>query len=244
MAFNVCSARYAHWHLNESSGLTALDSSGNGRNGTLVNMEDVDWGAGKLNNCLSFNVPPEIVDEYVDCGNIANFSWTDSFSVECWFKTVYAGIETLVSRRDRSQGAGAPGWAMILSNGNTYLQLYGTDGVGMWATTTATYNNNAWHHMIATYNGTKVTTGIKIYMDGTLATVSTSGALSANIQNSANCNLAAMDAGYFFFTVNIDEVVIYSRVLTATEVAGRWNAGLGTERCRIPGSGAFLDHNF
>ena len=25
---------YAHWHLNEATGLTVLDSSGNGRNGT------------------------------------------------------------------------------------------------------------------------------------------------------------------------------------------------------------------
>ena len=45
---------YLWWHLNEASGTNAADASTHGRNGTTVNMEDGDWIAGNLNNCLSF----------------------------------------------------------------------------------------------------------------------------------------------------------------------------------------------
>ena len=54
---------HAVYHLNEASGDQALDSSGNARHGTLINMEDADWQAGKLNNCLEFGG----VNEYVMC---------------------------------------------------------------------------------------------------------------------------------------------------------------------------------
>lgn len=36
------------YHLDSSSGSTATDSSGNGNDGTLTNMEDADWVAGKV----------------------------------------------------------------------------------------------------------------------------------------------------------------------------------------------------
>lgn len=40
-------------HLDESSGATATDSSGNGRNATLINMEDADWVLGKVSSTSS-----------------------------------------------------------------------------------------------------------------------------------------------------------------------------------------------
>jgi len=82
---------YAWYHLNESSGSLASDSSGNGRNGTLMNMEDIDWVAGKLNNCLVFDG----VNEYVSCGDIADFERTDTFSLEAWVKTTNTGQDIL-----------------------------------------------------------------------------------------------------------------------------------------------------
>ena len=43
----------AHWKLNETSGTSAADSSGNGRTGTVTGTST--WVAAVLNNGFSFN---------------------------------------------------------------------------------------------------------------------------------------------------------------------------------------------
>ena len=58
---------YAMWHMNETSGNTVYDSSGNGINGNRTNMEDSDWVAGKINNSLQFDG----VNEYVFEGHVS-----------------------------------------------------------------------------------------------------------------------------------------------------------------------------
>src|SRR4030042_5406001 len=82
---------YACWHMNEVSGVTAADSSGNNRNGTLVN--DPAWATGKLNNCLQL-----AATKYVNCGNIMDFERTVPFSVECWIKITSSGLQMLFTR--------------------------------------------------------------------------------------------------------------------------------------------------
>ena len=41
----------AWWMLDETSGTIASDSSGNGYDGTLMNMDPNDWVTGKIGNC-------------------------------------------------------------------------------------------------------------------------------------------------------------------------------------------------
>ena len=96
----------AHYKLNENSGTNAPDSSGNGFNGTLVNMVDGDWVAGKLNNCLTFN---DGNSEYVNCGDIADFERTDPFSVEAWINT--GDVSNFILSRDLRSGT-FRGWIL------------------------------------------------------------------------------------------------------------------------------------
>ena len=89
--FNVCPVRYAEWHLNRSSGTSVPDTSGNARNGTAVNSPT--WGAGKLNNCLTF---VGASSQYVNFGDIANFERTTSWSTEFWIKTSTANASYVI----------------------------------------------------------------------------------------------------------------------------------------------------
>ena len=59
-----------HWKLDESAGTTAADSSGNGNDGTLTNMDPAtDWfpTGGQVNGALDFDG----VDDRVNAGDIA-----------------------------------------------------------------------------------------------------------------------------------------------------------------------------
>ena len=61
IAGNASADLVAHWRFDETSGTTALDSSGNGLNGTLEG--DPQWVAGAIGGALEFDG-----DDYVDFG--------------------------------------------------------------------------------------------------------------------------------------------------------------------------------
>ena len=213
---------YAHWMLNESSGTNVLDSSGNGRDGTTYNSPL--WVVGKLNNCLSFDG----VNQYVNCGNIANFERTQSFSLECWFKTSSGGATLIML--DRFYMPTIIGYQLYMNAGQIYFILISSGGgSACQIKTNSTFNNNVFHHVITTYNGSSTAAGIKIYVDGVLqATTTVNDNLSATILNSADFLIARRSDGYGFPGL-LDEIAIYESVLTQTNVTFRYNSGTGRE---------------
>jgi hypothetical protein len=215
---------YAWWHFNESSGIIAHDSSGFGRDGTLINMEDVDWVAGKLHNCLRFDG----INECVDCGNIADFERDKDFSVEFWIRTTSAG--TFIVAR----GIPTRGWcAYISGSGMLYTYLRSDMSNQLIRYSNIAINDGAWHHCVMTYDGSSLVTGINFYIDGVLSNGTTSGTLTDTISTAGNLFVAAR-AGGTCTAGDIDEVVIYDQELSALEVSYRYNGGAGTES--MPGA--------
>ena len=213
---------YARWHLNESSGTNVPDSSGNGRNGTTVNMEDGDWVAGKLNNCLSFDG----VNEYVDCGDIANFERTDPFSIEFWFKTSIGTTQVICSRINYTTNQG---WQLITNNNKIRVYLMGSVTNRIIVETNTAINDGSWHHVIVTYDGSSFANGVTIYLDNIDTNTIIQDNLSLTILNTGSCQITGGSGALYPFAGNIDEVVIYDKELTPTEVTSRYNLGFGRE---------------
>lgn len=216
---------YARWHLNEDTGLTVLDTSGNGRDGTPVNSPVSVAGKYKLNNCLQFNG----TTQYVNLGNIGNFERTDSFSIEGWVKLAVKGIiigrEQWVSPyRGWYVGTNPSGWLQfVLTNtwGTNQLSVY-QDAVNML--------DNAWHHFIITYDGLSNNVGVKFYVDDILRTTKGSAStLTATIQNTKNCQIDGVDGANELVTGLLDEILIYDKELTPEEVTYKWKDGDGRE---------------
>ena len=220
---------YAHWHLNETSGTLVSDSSGNGHNGICVNMEDSDWQAGKLNNCLAFNLDVSEADEYVDMGNIANWERTQAFSVECWMNSTQSGENNAMIAR---YNADLVGWLVCDYLGHIALNLVAPSPYGsIFKYTNASFNNGNWHHVVVTYDGTSLAAGVNIYVDGSLqASTVLSDSLSGSILNSVNLRLASSETvGALRYRGKLDEVLLYEAVLSANEIAYRYNNGNGRE---------------
>ncbi len=77
---NASADLVAHWRFDESSGTTALDSSGNGLNGTLEG--DPQWVPGVIGGALEFDG-----DDYVDFGAPEVFDFgTEDFTITAWIK--------------------------------------------------------------------------------------------------------------------------------------------------------------
>jgi hypothetical protein len=218
---------YAWYHLNETSGTSVSDSSGNGRNGNTVNSPT--WVAGKLNNSLQFNG----VNQYVNMGNAsttANFERTQNFSVETWFKTsINTPASILVSRTQCPTNC--RGWQIYMDSGKIYFDLINTWSSNVIRVSVpATYANGNWHHLIVTYNGSSKASGVNIYFDGSLLTKTiVYDTLTATIQNIGNFTISSRNGVEYFFNGTEDEVVIYNKTLNSTEISFRYNNSYGTE---------------
>jgi len=215
---------YAHYHLNEATGETVIDSSGNGRSGIPANSPISV--AGKLNNSLSFNGS----SQYINCGNIAKFERTDSFSIEYWLKTTSTRQEMIISTITDSPHTG---YQVHMTAGKIILWLCNNStGNYLMITTINAVNDNLFHHIIITYDGSSSSTGVNIYIDNVLQALSViQNNLTATILNSNNFTIAQKPStpSNQYFTGLIDEVVIYDKELAQEEVTERWNNGSGTE---------------
>lgn len=222
------SSVYARWHLNESSGSNAPDDSGNNRNGTLIN--NPAWVAGKINNALAF---VSASSQYVTAGDIAAFERTQPFSVESWIKTTELTDPTMIVARMQNVSPDR-GWQFYkpANTGTVRLDLannFGTLNV-IRVTTVASINDGSFHHVVATYDGSSNSSGIKIYIDGVLVSVNQEldGLTGTIVPSGVDLNIGAR-GGIFNWNGDLDEVVIYNKELTAAEVSFRYNSGTGRE---------------
>ena len=223
---------YAHYSLNELSGVIVSDTSGNARNGTTVGAPS--WVAGKLNNCLQLNG----ATQYVDFGEIANFERTQACTFEFWIKTSTTPIVSAVVL-GKVNNTSYRGHEVFIGNLNTinfalinalsnYLHVRGSIIV----------TNNVWHYVVITYNGNSASSGVQIYIDNVLEVLTIlKDNLAGTILTSETFKIGKDDTTGAYYTGLIDEAVVYDRVISAGERSGRWNGGAGTEV--IPSSGIF-----
>ena len=143
----------AYWKLDDGSGTTALDSSGRGNNGTLINGPA--WVSGHAGGALSLAGR----DDIVDCGSSTSLDLTDNFSVTVWFKAnAYGNYGGLVSHQEYPSSGG---WGLV-QNGNRLSFISFKNG--SWTSLDVDANPPAgtWHHLAALVrNGTRY-----LYLDG------------------------------------------------------------------------------
>jgi len=225
---------YARYKMNASSGTVVSDSSGNGRDGSTVNMDDTNWQTGKLGNCLYFNGS----NEYVTMGNIRCFREFNPFTVEFWMKTSTTTLSHCIIGKNTSangwqiiQSANDLGFIMAASYGSDYIFLL-TSGLGI--------GTGSWQHIILTYDGSQLSSGVKLYVNNSNVAMGTffPGAdhVNGSIEVAGHLAIGARSGGSWFYEGHIDNVVLYNKVLSATERSYRFNGGVGREAGFFPTS--------
>jgi hypothetical protein len=192
----------AHWKLDDGSGTTATDSSGNGFNGTLIGGPTWVVGFDGVGGALEFDGR----DDYVDFGNPAGWPAGKAPRTLCgWGKTnsIASGWRWIASYG--SEGTGLA--TFIGLNGNTlYVGGYGDD---------ISVNNvwvvGEWFHVGVTYDGTTA----KAYVNGREA---------ASMTKSWNTTLSRARIGQQvngyneFWNGAVDDVRLYDQALKAAEI--------------------------
>lgn len=207
-----------YWRLGDASGTTASDSSGNGRNGSYVGSPTL--GATGLlatdaDTAVTFNGSSQYA-------SINYASWMDAstaLTIEALIKTSMSGIGAILDRDPLSSRV----YQFRVNSGKLeFIKIGGTGGI-VGATSVATVNDNARHHVAATYDGSN----IRLYVDGALdKTVSAAGNLGtsgARFRVGVNNSLNA-DGSTAFFNGTIDEAAVYNSTLSGARIAAHWAA--------------------
>ncbi|HEY6730298.1 MAG TPA: LamG-like jellyroll fold domain-containing protein [Solirubrobacterales bacterium] len=196
----------------ETSGSTANDVSTLKNNGTINGATST--ASGKFGRALSFDG----TNDRVDVPDAASLDLTNAMTLEAWVKpTTNASWRTVMLKE---RGTNDLVYALYSSNGSK-PRAENFTGAENTAAGTAALALNAWSHLAATYDGTN----LRFYVNGVLVTTK---ATSGSMPNTANPLRIGGNAVWGeYFSGLIDEVRIYNRVLSATEIGADMNAKVG-----------------
>lgn len=209
-----------YWHFDESMGTIAYDASGMGNVGTLTNTPTRQSGIScRTGACLVFNGSTN----YVQYGNVLNMGLND-WTISLWMKTANAGSQYMVSK----SLAGAQNYRYAVGSdvGKAKIFIQGNGGADVVFTGNTTINDGLWHNLVFVYarNG-----NASIYVDGVFdAAQSIASWVNASMVSTNPFRVGSYTAGdgttpSLFFNGTLDEVRVYNRALSATEILNAYN---------------------
>jgi hypothetical protein len=171
-------SRLLLWKLDENTGTQAIDSSGNGHNGTFgAGIAAPHWAPGVMGSGLFFDG-----DNYITVGGSAGLSFLNqSFTLEAWVKpdlTNAPGTGMIFSRSDTLH----TNYQLSLTDNTIRFEWSYDDTTDVSVKYTGNLRDGQWHHIAAVYDNPAATA--RIFVDGVLRT--TKAVLPPTIDNGWN----------------------------------------------------------
>lgn len=213
-----------HWRLDETMGQTANDQTGNANHGMLRNFLLPGWTVGKTGGGLKFDG----VDDWIRVPrspSIEGLVTANQFSITAWVNrstnggpSIYATIMSQQYQTTTSEHFG------LSFKDNTNLVLHvENQTAGPSGSDTCLDPNpgpiGGWAHVAGTWDGATM----KVYVNGAVvcskATSRTVTTDSTPIVIGGNANTGNADDVTENFVGTLDDVLLYKRALTASEIA-------------------------
>jgi hypothetical protein len=198
------------WKLDEGTGATALDSTGNKHDGTLI--QNPIWTSGKIGGALEFNGTSNFVR--IPDDPALTFKLLQSYTLAAWVYVpqVTAGWHGIVCK-GRQSGGGAMYYGIwIGDNGGVPTWYYGT-----WPTWASVVAGPGWYHIVVTQDAEANTKSF--YLNGEFDSKTTAQAGDAAGALLFGSDQEPGDS----FAGKVDDVQLYSRAVTAQQVADLMN---------------------
>ncbi|AWB87296.1 DUF7594 domain-containing protein [Mycetocola zhujimingii] len=212
-----------YWRLAERDGTTARDSSTFGSTPGVygAGVERGSRGIVEGNSAVTMNGAPESLVATTVAGGSSS-----TFAAELWFRTSSTSGGKLIGFENTQSGNGSDYDKQIYmtNSGSLIFGVY-TGGVA-YVESPISYNDGSWHHVV----GVQDATGMKLYVDGSLinsnGTVSNQSFTGYWRVGGGNINGWPSQPSNFYFAGSIDEAALYSRTLTAQEIANHHALGV------------------
>lgn len=199
-----------------------LDETANNNDGTINGTVTLTTGRkSDANEAYDFDG----TSGYISVADAASLDFTTSFSVSCWINIdAVASNNTVLAKWDyATQG----GFAIQTFSTSDEIQVYiassltdaGTNSI---ASTNFDLTSGSYVHLVVVYDGSQAVNQdrVKIYKNSSLRATGVAGTIATSLPN----NSATLKIGNFGGTLNryfdgkIDDVRIYNRVLTQSEI--------------------------
>ncbi|MBI4690777.1 MAG: hypothetical protein HY754_11020 [Nitrospirae bacterium] len=184
----------------------ANDESGTGNNGTVYGATLTTDRFGNTNSAYSFDGN----NDYIQIPNSTSLSFSDNFTFNLWFNISQKKEQVFLSKSGDRTGLGFKGHSsgdIDIENGRCCSALHGISA--------GAANINEWHMLTVTHGSGM----IKAYLDGILQSEETTSAFDLN-PNMANVEIyvGMGPSGWYYVNGKIDDIRIYNRVLTESEI--------------------------
>jgi Concanavalin A-like lectin/glucanases superfamily len=181
------------------------------------------------------------VDDYIDYGDKDEFSFTDGsrdipFSISCWMKpSNISNTQTLWGKAGPSTSLW--NYICLIYQNNIYFQLYGGGGAIQLRSQSSNEisTTDIWYHVVCTYDGSKLPTGMKIHINGEEVVYSVR--LNNNSYDGMPVSTYTFKTGTmqlpggtydYPFDGDIDELCVWkNRILSENDITTLYNDGFG-----------------
>ena len=202
--------------LDDSSGTSATDSSGNGLNATLTGGATWQPAGGVFGGALAFDGTSGYATLPEASGAASMFDNTGAFTLSYWFRTnSLATTQGLAAKRD----------AIATNNDyTTYLQTDGRINVDINTnndrfTSNTIFTAGKWYHVALVFDGTQAAASrAKLYVNGILDKTASESSTSIP-DDPSSLKLGIANTGNAYLNGKLDDVRFYRKALSATEIA-------------------------
>jgi len=208
-----------HWMLDDGSGTTVSDSSGNGNDGTIEG--DPTWITGVNGAALEFHGLGAAGGggDYIDCGNDASLDITGPISIALWIRPGADDAEgngTETAPMAKADSGASPSWSYQVRYGwgssEPYMAFTFNTSPRAWAYVGENLERDEWCHIACSHDGVT----LKCYLDGEETASTPMGAITS----SPTSVLIGSDGWGCDWIGAIDDVRIYDHALTESEILG------------------------
>lgn len=206
--------------LNDPSGTTAADLSGNGYDGIIHGSPSLAQAGGLFTAMLL-----DGANDYVEIPDPDHVFAGTALTVEIWFRTASSALASIFAKYNTA--ATNTKWNLrhcLTAHKTNFLMDRGSGTLNR--VTTASTDDDTWHQVVGAYDGVDN----YLYLDGALADSGAggSGSILADTQGAQPLTIGSYDGTFEFFTGYVAYAAMFPSVLSAGRVLAHWDARIPT----------------
>ena len=219
------------WGFDETSGTTALDTSGLNNHGTLAT--GTSRVTGRTGGALAFNG----TTGKVTIPDNPTLDITNALTITAWVKPDTIATQYILKK---AQASTTDGYELSLaSTGRPFFRINRATSADTYranAPTAISSNGTTWTHLVGVYDGTRM----RLYVNGT-EVASINGPTSIGTNN-LPLVIGAEPGDGAPLDGTVDDARIYNRALTTTEITNLYTTGTTTPSARVAATSSTTDN--
>jgi hypothetical protein len=227
---STCNPPIAEWKMDENTGTSIRDTSGNENTGTVTSGT---WTRGRIGSALQFNGS----SGFANAGSASILDNLDNKTISAWIYLNTYGETGYGRIIDKGTGtSGQAGWSLFVcgtvslcnTNSLAFFQNWSTgDQRGWWSTPANSIPTGQWVHVSASYNRTSTSNDPVLYINGVRQTVTETqipaGTVSAD--DAYNIYIGNREQDDRTFDGRIDMVRLYNYIRTPAQINWDYSRG-------------------